>query len=110
VTDIFKAIEWTVNSLIARVDDGAIQLPDLQRPLAWPTAKVRGLFDSMYRGNQVGELMFWDVAAEGETRAISKDAELGASHQVVDGQQRPVQHRVAQDAVRIPPLARTPSR
>jgi hypothetical protein len=88
VTDIFKTIEWTVNSLIARVEDGTIQLPDLQRPFVWPAAKVRDLFDSMYRGYPVGELMFWDVPAEGETKPINKDAPLGASHQIVDGQQR----------------------
>lgn len=35
-----------------------------------PTAKVRGLFDSMYRDYQVGELKSCDVPAEGETRAI----------------------------------------
>ncbi len=88
MTDIFKTIEWTVNSLISGVQDGTIQLPDLQRPFVWPAAKVRDLFDSMYRGYPVGELMFWDVPAEGETRAINKKAQLGASHQIVDGQQR----------------------
>lgn len=88
MTDIFKTIEWTVNSLISGVDDGTIQLPDLQRPFVWPAAKVRDLFDSMYRGYPVGELMFWDVPATGETRAISKDAQHGAAHQIVDGQQR----------------------
>jgi len=35
----------------------------------------------MYRGNPVGELMFWDVAAEGETRGISNQPQLTASHQ-----------------------------
>lgn len=88
MTDIFKTIEWTVNSLIGGVEDGTIQLPDLQRPFVWPAAKVRDLFDSMYRGYPVGELMFWDVPAEGETRAIAKNTQLGASHQIVDGQQR----------------------
>jgi len=88
VTDIFKTIEWRVDSLIMGVEDGTIQLPDLQRPFVWPAAKVRDLFDSMYRGYPVGELMFWDVPAEGETRAIGGNAQLGASHQIVDGQQR----------------------
>lgn len=88
MTDIFKTIEWSVNSLISGVEDGTIQLPDLQRPFVWPTAKVRDLFDSMYRGYPVGELMFWDVPATGETRAINTAAQLGATHQIVDGQQR----------------------
>lgn len=86
--DIFKTIEWTVNSLISGVEDGTIQLPDLQRPFVWPAAKVRDLFDSMYRGYPAGELMFWDVPAEGQARPIGDRAQLGASHQIVDGQQR----------------------
>ncbi|MCX8559252.1 DUF262 domain-containing protein [Mycolicibacterium mucogenicum] len=88
MTDIFKTIEWSVSSLVGGVHDGTIQLPDLQRPFVWPAAKVRDLFDSMYRGYPVGELMFWDVPAEGQTKAISGAAQHGASHQIVDGQQR----------------------
>ncbi len=40
---------------------------------------VRDLFDSMYRGYPAGELTSWDVPAEGETHAINKEAQLGAS-------------------------------
>lgn len=85
---IFKTVSWQVDNLIADIGSGAIQLPDLQRPFVWPATKVRDLFDSMYRGYPVGELMFWDVPAVGETRAIGSRAGLGASHQIVDGQQR----------------------
>jgi len=85
---IFKTVPWQVDQLVAGVASGSIQLPDLQRPFVWPATKVRDLFDSMYRGYPVGELMFWDVPAEGETRAIAGKARLGASHQIIDGQQR----------------------
>ena len=85
---IFKTVSWQVGQLVHGVETGQIQLPDLQRPFVWPATKVRDLFDSMYRGYPVGELMFWDVAAEGETRGISAQAQLGASHQIIDGQQR----------------------
>lgn len=85
---IFKTVSWQVDQLVNGVSTGQIQLPDLQRPFVWPGTKVRDLFDSMYRGYPVGELMFWDVAAEGETRGISTDAKLQASHQIIDGQQR----------------------
>ncbi len=74
--------------LVNGISNGSIQLPDLQRPFVWPATKVRDLFDSMYRGYPVGVLMFWDVAAEGETRSIAVDAKLGATHQIIDGQQR----------------------
>ena len=85
---IFRTVSWQVDQLVNGVNTGAIQLPDLQRPFVWPATKVRDLFDSMYRGYPVGELMFWDVSAEGETRAIAGGAKLDASHQIVDGQQR----------------------
>ena len=71
VNAIFKTVSWQVGSLVSSVQNGAIQLPDLQRPFVWPATKVRDLFDSMYRGYPVGELMFWDVSATGETRSIS---------------------------------------
>ena len=42
----------------------------------------------MYRGYPVGELMFWDVPANGETRAIGERRSVRRAHQIVDGQQR----------------------
>ncbi|WP_141759493.1 DUF262 domain-containing protein, partial [Corynebacterium sp. HMSC27B11] len=68
MASIFKTISWQVSQLVADIHSGKIQLPDLQRPFVWPSAKVRDLFDSMYRGYPVGELMFWDVAAQDESR------------------------------------------
>ena len=85
---IFRTSPWQVSNLVGAVESGALQLPDLQRPFVWPTSKVRDLFDSMYRGYPVGMLMFWDVPATGETRAIGGQTHQGASHQIVDGQQR----------------------
>ncbi|SMO72740.1 GmrSD restriction endonuclease domain-containing protein [Propioniciclava tarda] len=85
---IFRTVAWQVEQLVNGVTTGQIQLPDLQRPFVWPATKVRDLFDSMYRGYPVGILMFWDVAAHGETRNISGQERLDASHQIIDGQQR----------------------
>lgn len=85
---IFKTVSWQAGSLVSSVENGTIQLPDLQRPFVWPATKVRDLFDSMYRGYPVGELMFWDVAAAGEARSIAGGASMDAAHQIVDGQQR----------------------
>lgn len=88
MASIFKTTPWQVEQLVASVQQGRISLPDLQRPFVWPTTKVRDLFDSMYRGYPVGTLMFWDVAEEDATRAISGDSRVAAAHQIVDGQQR----------------------
>lgn len=85
---IYKTVSWQVEQLVSGVQQGSISLPDLQRPFVWPTTKVRDLSDSMYRGYPVGTLMFWDVAEQDSSRAISGDAKISASHQIVDGQQR----------------------
>lgn len=85
---IFKTVGWEVAQLVGSVSNGTIQLPDLQRPFVWPATKVRDLFDSMYRGYPVGELMFWDVPADGDSRVIAKDAKLDGQYQIIDGQQR----------------------
>ena len=88
MSDIFKFGDWTVQQLVDSVEKGAIQLPDLQRPFVWPKTKIRDLFDSMYRGYPVGELMFWNVAENGETRSIAGETDRKAAHQIIDGQQR----------------------
>lgn len=88
MAEIFKTSPWRIDMLVPAVETGQISLPDLQRPFVWPTAKVRDLFDSLYRGYPVGELMFWDQIAVGETRAISADGTQTAQYQIVDGQQR----------------------
>jgi hypothetical protein len=87
MTAIYKPTPWKVEQLIGGVGQGTISLPDLQRPFVWPAAKVRDLFDSMYRGYPVGELMFWDVADDEGSRAIGQGT-MRAQHQIIDGQQR----------------------
>ncbi len=88
VAAIFRSAPWQIDQLVSGVQSGSISLPDLQRPFVWPAAKVRDLFDSLFRGYPVGELMFWDVEASGEARSIAGASTQPAAHQIVDGQQR----------------------
>ena len=88
MASIFKTVSWQVEQLVGGIEQGSIRLPDLQRPFVWPTTKVRDLFDSMYRGYPVGELMFWDDASGEASRVIGHGSGLGGRHQIVDGQQR----------------------
>ena len=88
MAEIFKTAPWRIELLVPAIETGQISLPDLQRPFVWSSAKVRDLFDSLYRGYPVGELMFWDQKAPGETRAISAEGTQAAQYQIVDGQQR----------------------
>ncbi len=87
---LFKQVSFTLNSLIEFIGIGQIGLPDIQRPFVWQNAKVRDLFDSMYRGYPVGYLLFWQNGLEGhESRTIGEDyKQKYPSLLIVDGQQR----------------------
>jgi hypothetical protein len=86
----FKKVDYDLGGLLHFIDIGDIGLPDIQRPFVWSNAKVRDLFDSMYRGFPVGYLLFWENATGNGARPIGLD---GKQHTVplrliVDGQQR----------------------
>jgi hypothetical protein len=71
------------------VQMGTIGLPDIQRPFVWKNAKVRNLFDSMYRGFPVGYLLFWENANVDGSKSIGTDGKQKAPQMlIVDGQQR----------------------
>jgi len=86
----FKKVDYALSGLLHYIEIGDIGLPDIQRPFVWSNAKVRDLFDSMYRGFPVGYLLFWENGS-GE---MAKQIGLGhKQHKVparliVDGQQR----------------------
>ena len=67
---LFNQVNYTLGSLVESLALGQIALPDLQRPFVWKNAKVRDLFDSMYRGYPVGYLLFWQNAFAPDSRAI----------------------------------------
>lgn len=86
----FKKVDYDLSGLLHFIDIGDIGLPDIQRPFVWSNAKVRDLFDSMYRGFPVGYLLFWENGTGNGARQIGLD---GKQHTVplrliVDGQQR----------------------
>lgn len=62
---LFKQVGYSLSKLIEDIDIGEIGLPDIQRPFIWTTAKVRDLFDSVYKGFPVGYLLFWINALSG---------------------------------------------
>jgi len=87
---LFKEVHYSLGSLISDIRLGRIGLPDIQRPFVWANAKVRDLFDSMYRGYPVGYFLFWQTGAEGvETKVIGDtNKQKVPSLLIVDGQQR----------------------
>jgi hypothetical protein len=87
---VFRSTSFTLRHLADNIGRGDIALPELQRPFVWANAKVRDLFDSMYRGFPVGYLLFWETGAELGARQIGTDAKEArvARWLIVDGQQR----------------------
>jgi hypothetical protein len=86
---LFKYVPWDTQQLVIAIRTGTVTLPDLQRPFVWSATKVRDLFDSMYRGYPVGQLMFWQTGAEAGARQIGVEVKSQvATHAIVDGQQR----------------------
>lgn len=86
----FKKVDYDLSGLLHYIEIGDIGLPDIQRPFVWSNAKVRDLFDSMYRGFPVGYLLFWENATGNEARQIGLDGKQHTvpSRLIVDGQQR----------------------
>ncbi len=86
----FKKVDYDLTGLLHYIEIGDIGLPDIQRPFVWSNAKVRDLFDSMYRGFPVGYLLFWENAAANGAKQIGLDGKQHPvpSRLIVDGQQR----------------------
>jgi len=80
----FEVNNVSVSTLLAYVKDGAIAIPEIQRPFVWDSTQVRDLIDSLYQGYPVGYIITWkspDVKL--------KDGTLSANKQIlIDGQQR----------------------
>ena len=86
----FKRVDYDLAGLLHYLDIGDIGLPDIQRPFVWKNAKVRDLFDSMYRGFPVGYLLFWENTQTNGAKQIGVGDKPHpvASRLIVDGQQR----------------------
>ena len=88
-TTLFKEVGYSLSKLIDDIEMGEIGLPDIQRPFVWKNAKVRDLFDSMYRGYPVGYFLFWENQVGEKTKQIGVNTHQKVPHLlIVDGQQR----------------------
>lgn len=87
---LFRDTSFGLLHLVSSIERGDIALPELQRPFVWKNASVRDLFDSMYKGFPVGNLLMWETGADANARQIGTgDKESRAPRWlVVDGQQR----------------------
>jgi hypothetical protein len=73
-----------ISSVLAKVREGEIAIPEIQRPFVWDASQVRDLLDSLYKGYPVGYLIAWrnpDVKL--------KDGSVAQGRMIlIDGQQR----------------------
>jgi hypothetical protein len=89
VATLYRDTGYLLTHLVEDIRHGNIALPDIQRPFVWSSAKIRDLFDSMYRGYPVGTLMFWETGADVGTRQVGGgERDKVAKLLIVDGQQR----------------------
>jgi hypothetical protein len=72
----YRDTTYVLGTLVAEIGRGAVALPDIQRPFVWSGTQVRNLFDSLYRGFPVGQVMFWETGAQNDSRHIGVDAKV----------------------------------
>ena len=87
-TQQFSHTQYPVSSLVAQIDSGVLSLPDLQRPFVWERARVRDLFDSLYRGYPAGYFLFWSTSAADSHKVGTAPGTAQGLKMIVDGQQR----------------------
>lgn len=85
---VFTKVDYDVAALVKYIELGQIGLPDIQRPFVWKNAKVRDLFDSMYRGYPVGYLLLWQNGMAYDRTIGTDKKQKPPQLVVVDGQQR----------------------
>ena len=86
---LFTKVDYDVDSLIKLMKMGTLGLPHIQRRFVWSNTKVRDLFDSMYRGYPVGNLLLWKNGFTEDHRTIGENVkQKSAQLLIVDGQQR----------------------
>lgn len=78
---------------LRRVDEGTYRLPEFQRTFVWDQDRILRLWDSLYRGFPVGQLMLWepvdiDFPMRGLGRQQAEVQGAAGVNAVIDGQQR----------------------
>jgi uncharacterized protein with ParB-like and HNH nuclease domain len=59
--------EMSVNQLVANIEKGYIQKPEMQREYVWQGTRVRDLLDSLYRGYPSGTILLWETDTDAPT-------------------------------------------
>ncbi len=77
-----------VSTILDKIDEGAIALPEFQRGYVWGRRQVRELIESLYRRFPVGSLLLWQTATNGAPTRGDASLQPGYVSLLLDGQQR----------------------
>ncbi len=83
--------EMSVNQLVANIEKGYIQKPEMQREYVWRATRVRDLLDSLYRGYPSGTILLWQTDTDAPTSDFAIATEKNPTTRpllLLDGQQR----------------------
>ena len=83
--------EMSVSQLVANIEKGYIQKPEMQREYVWKATRVRDLLDSLYRGYPSGTILLWETDSEVPTSEFAIATEKNSTTRpllLLDGQQR----------------------
>ena len=83
--------EMSVNQLVANIEKGYIQKPEMQREYVWRATRVRDLLDSLYRGYPSGTILLWETDTDAPTSNFAIATEKNSTTRpllLLDGQQR----------------------
>jgi hypothetical protein len=81
----------SVNQLVANIEKGYIQKPEMQREYVWQATRVRDLLDSLYRGYPSGTILLWETDTDAPTAEFAIATEKNSTTRpllLLDGQQR----------------------
>ncbi len=84
-------IDISVGDLVAMIERGELQLPEMQRRYVWTSTRVRDLLDSLYREYPSGTILVWETDTAPPTRdmAVAQVQTPFSAHKLLlDGQQR----------------------
>jgi hypothetical protein len=83
-TQKYAVNQYLIESVLSKVREDEIAVPEIQRPFVWDSSQVRDLLDSLYQGFPIGYLIAWrnpDVKLKNGRTAAGKMI-------LIDGQQR----------------------
>ena len=81
----------SVGDLVAMIERGELQLPEMQRRYVWTSTRVRDLLDSLYREYPSGTILVWETDTAPPTRDMAvaqAQTPFTAQKLLLDGQQR----------------------